>query len=174
MITPFTIFHLGPAIILGYPIKSTIHWPTLIITSLIVDVEPLLVIIFGLTYPLHGYLHTFIAGVVLGSLLGILMWLFKDLNNLFKTLLLVTKDEYPLSSYVIAGITGWELHVLLDSPLYSDIRPLYPLTTNPLYNPSMNLLINKLCIYLTIIGITIYLIHLLTTSLRKVLNHKTS
>ncbi|MCD6537820.1 hypothetical protein J7L18_04335 [Candidatus Bathyarchaeota archaeon] len=56
-----------------------------------------------------------------------------------------------------AGVSGTILHVLLDAPLYSDIRPFYPITANPLYNPSISLLINGFCIFAGIVGIIIYI-----------------
>ena len=39
------------------------------------------------------------------------------------------------ASYIVAEMVGWGMHVLLDSPLYPDIRPLYPYLANPLYAP---------------------------------------
>ena len=41
--------------------------PTFILANVVLDIEPLLVLIMGLNYPLHGYLHTFIAAVVVAS-----------------------------------------------------------------------------------------------------------
>jgi len=39
-------------------------------------------------------------------------------------------------SFIVAGALGTGLHVLLDAPLYDDIKPLYPIATNPFYTPS--------------------------------------
>ena len=165
---PFTPLHLGPALILGYFLKSRIHWPTLIITSVIVDLEPLAVILLDLSnYPIHGYLHTLASAILLGSLVSLVMWLLRNhFSNLFKVLALTTARNYSLSSYVVAGFSGWALHTLLDSPLYSDIRPLYPLDTNPLYNPGLSEAIISSCFYLTLAGFIIYLRHLYRTQLR--------
>lgn len=158
---PFTPLHLGPALILGYFLKSRIHWPTLIVTSVVVDLEPLLVILLDLSnYPIHGYLHTFASAVFLGSLASLIMWLLRNhLNNLLKRLALMTETNYSLSSYVTAGIGGWVFHVLLDSPLYSDIKPLYPLSVNPFYSPGLIEVIASLCFYSTLLGFFIYLRH---------------
>ncbi|MGC8974863.1 MAG: hypothetical protein ACP5KB_01535 [Thermoprotei archaeon] len=95
------------------------------------------------------------------------MWLLRNyLSNLFKALALTTKTSYSLGSYVVAGFSGWTLHVLLDSPLYSDIRPLYPLNMNPLYYPSLSETVVSLCFYLTFAGVIIYLVHLCKTRSR--------
>ena len=81
------------------------------------------------------------------------------LSNLWGKLLLIS-GHYRLRSYVIAGISGSLIHVLLDSLLYSDIRPFYPLSTNPLYIPEylteVTTLVYGLCIRMLIIGVTYY------------------
>lgn len=55
---PFTPFHLGPALCLGSPLREYIHAPTLILANVVLDIEPLIMLITGLSYPLYGYLHT--------------------------------------------------------------------------------------------------------------------
>ncbi len=162
---PFTLLHLGPALILGYLLRFRVHWPTLIIASVIIDLEPLVVILLNLSdYPHHGYLHTFASAIFLGSLVGVVMWLIRDyFSKLFNLLALTESVSYSISDYVVAGFSGWFLHVLLDSPLYPDIRPFYPLGVNPLYYPDMSEEIIKLSMYLTLVGVIIYLRHFYKT-----------
>jgi len=40
-------------------------------------------------------------------------------------------------SIVLASVFGIYFHILLDSPLYSDIRPFYPMEFNPLLGHGM-------------------------------------
>jgi len=135
---PFTPFHLGPGLGLGLPLRKHIHAPTFILASIIIDVEPFLVISLKPEYPLHGHLHTFLAALIVGLILGCVMYLLEeDLRALYRKLLLEGEKDLDLRRFIIAGILGIELHVLLDSPLYEDIKPLYPLTINPLYNPKL-------------------------------------
>ena len=166
---PFTPLHLGPALTIGYIVRKRIHWPTFILANIIVDIEPLLVFALGTSnYPLHGYLHTFISSLIVGSFLGYVMYRTdKILRPSFERLALVNGEIGSLGDYIIAGVTGWAIHVILDSPLYSDIRPLYPLQYNPLYNPSLQRMLYGLCSVLLIIGIMVYLIHLYKTSLKR-------
>ncbi|MCX8170580.1 MAG: hypothetical protein N3E47_01215 [Candidatus Bathyarchaeota archaeon] len=56
---PFTLFHLGPALGLGLPLRRRLHVPTLVLANVIVDLEPFFVLFLGLDYPLHGYFHIF-------------------------------------------------------------------------------------------------------------------
>jgi len=95
--------------------------------SVVVDLEPGVVMALGLNARLHGPLHTFTAALLLGwaaGLAGSLAW---------QGLGLPCPAASPAHA-AVGGIIGWLGHVLLDSMLYSDITPLQPLTReNPLY-----------------------------------------
>jgi hypothetical protein len=154
---PFTPFHLGPALGFGLPLRKYVHVPTFLLANVVVDVEPFLVIIFGLKYPLHGYLHTFLLASFLGLALGFVMFLLeKFLHTLFKIFLLEGDQMLSLRSFLAPGVLGTLFHVLLDAPLYSDIQPFYPLTINPLYNPSLTSGVYSFCVWIGILGIVLY------------------
>jgi len=156
---PFTPFHLGVGLGLGLPLRKHLHAPTFILANVIVDVEPLLVFLFGLRYPLHGYLHTFLLALPMGLALGCVMHLLERfLHPLYKMLLLEADDNLSLRTFIIAGVSGTGLHILLDAPLYDDIKPLYPIAANPFYNSSITPEIYSLCVWIGAFGITYYLI----------------
>ncbi|ABL78936.1 hypothetical protein [Thermofilum pendens] len=155
---PFTPFHLGPALAVGLPLRERIHAPTFILASIAVDVEPLVVLVLGLDYPLHGYLHTFAGAALLGLCLGLLMHATeKVLGNAWKRALLEGSRSVGFEGFAVAGILGCTVHVLLDSPLYPDIRPLYPYAANPLYDPSLTPAVYLLCSVLLLGGLAYYL-----------------
>ncbi len=155
---PFTPFHFGPALGFGLPLRKYLHVPTFMLANVVVDVEPFLVLVLGLrSYPLHGYLHTFLSASFLGLVLGGVMFLLEGtFHPLFRTLLLEKDEPLGLPSFMAAGVLGIMLHVLLDSPLYSDIRPFYPLTVNPLYNPDLTPEAYSFCVLMGILGIIFY------------------
>ena len=172
---PFTPFHLGPALTIGLPLRRFIHAPTYIVANVIVDVEPFLVMVLGLNYHLHGYLHTFIGAFAVGLVLAYVMYLIdRFVRRLWSKLLLISKGSYSLKEYVIAGVSGTLMHVLLDSPLYTDIRPLYPLTLNPLYDPTslaqVSIFIYDLCTVMVFAGLIYYYYLLVRASFRKALS----
>jgi hypothetical protein len=70
---PFTPFHLGPALLLGLLLLRFIDFPTFLIANVIVDVEPLLVLVFGLDYPLHGFFHSFLGGAIVALVLTLVI-----------------------------------------------------------------------------------------------------
>ncbi len=154
---PFTPFHLGPALGLGLPFRKYVHAPTFIVANVIVDVEPFLVLFLGLRYPLHGYLHTFLLAFFVGLALGYVMFLLERvLHPLYKMFLLKADDDLKPRSFMVAGVLGTMFHVLLDSPLYTDIRPFYPITANPLLNPTLTQEVYSLCVWMGIFGIVYY------------------
>ena len=78
-----------------------------------------LLLIFG-----QFFLFAFVIGLVLGYSM---FFLEKYLYRLYGILQLETNSDRGLKSFVVAGVLGTMLHVLLDAPLYGDIRPLYPI-----------------------------------------------
>jgi len=157
---PFTPFHFGPALGFGFLFRRYMHLPSFIVGNVVVDFEPFLVIVLGLMgkYPLHGYLHTFILAFPLGIALGYIMFLLEGFfQPIYKALLFKSERTSRLKPFIIAGVSGIMLHVALDSPLYDDIRPFYPLTVNPLYNPSLSLYVYSFCVWMGLIGIAFYL-----------------
>ncbi|MFW6117095.1 MAG: hydrolase [Thermoproteota archaeon] len=155
---PFTPFHLVPGVGLGLPLRRYLHAPTLLLASIVVDVEPLMVLLLGLRYPLHGYLHTFLLALPTGLILGYVMFRLEPfLQPFYKLFRLENGKSLSLKSFLAAGGLGTGVHVLLDTPLYSDIRPFFPFTANPLYNPALTLEIYILCIGMAAFGIRYYL-----------------
>ena len=136
MVLPFTPFHLGPGLLFGLLLFSYLDLPTFLVASVIIDVEPLLVLSLSLSYPLHGYLHTFMGGTIVAFLLAFAM---SRVRGVLAPLVSLFKFEQRTSfkGIVLASLFGICFHILLDSPLYSDIRPFYPLESNPLQNLDM-------------------------------------
>lgn len=166
---PFTPYHLGPAFAFGLPLRNTIHVPTFIIANVILDVEPFLVLVLGLDYPLHGYLHTFIISFFIGLVLGYAMFLLEGfLCPLNKALLLDSSKVLDFRSFLLAGVSGTFLHVLIDSPLYTDIRPFYPLITNPMFCPSLTSDIYNISFWMGILGLMYYVVLMIKSAYGRV------
>jgi len=158
---PFTPFHLGPGLLFGLLLLSCVDLPTFLLASVIVDVEPFLVLYFNLQYPLYGLLHTFLGGALLALLLAALM---SRLRNTFSHLMSFfrIKQKPSFKSILLASLFGVYFHIFLDSFLYQDIRPFYPFELNPLLiqNMFIGFEIYGLCILSFISGLAIYVIKL--------------
>lgn len=57
---PLTPFRLGLGLFLGLLLINYIDFPTFLVASIMVDVEPIMVLIFDLDYPLHDFFRSFL------------------------------------------------------------------------------------------------------------------
>ena len=155
---PFTPFHLGPALAIGLPLRRYLHTPTFILGYVIIDIEGIMVLVFGLNYPLHSYCHTFVSAVIVGSLLGFIMFkLEKPIQPLYRKLQLETGSALKLKSFLSAVVLGAVLHVLFTTVLYGEMMTFFPLTANPLLDvPISSSGVYLLCIGLGVLGVAFY------------------
>ncbi len=129
---PFTPFHFGAHAVVALPLQKKLDVPVFILANVIIDIEPLLVIVFNLNYPLHGYAHTFIGSFFVGALWGIMAYALR--NPLGKLMNFLKLPYSPsLKTSILSGVAGCWLHVLFDSLVIKDIKPFFPLAVNPLY-----------------------------------------
>jgi membrane-bound metal-dependent hydrolase YbcI (DUF457 family) len=156
---PFTPYHLGPALFLGLLFLSFIDFPTFLIASVIVDMEPFLVLFFNLNYPLHGFFHSLLGGTLVAVPLAIVMQKTRDnLSPLMPYFRLEQKVSFR--SILLASLSGIYIHILLDSRIYTDIQPFYPFTYNPLLTTGILAGIDSyvICIWSFFGAIIIYII----------------
>ena len=128
---PFTPFHLGPAVLIGFILLRYLDLPTLILASVLVDLEPLAVLMFGLPGPLHGFFHSFLGAS--GAVLRL-----RDFLEPVYVFLRLEGDRRPRRLLVAALLGTWS-HVVLDAPLYGRMRPFYPFGGNPLFGVDLYL-----------------------------------
>jgi hypothetical protein len=165
---PFTPFHFGPGLFFGIPLRKYIHAPTFILANVLLDIEPLIVLITGINYPLHGYLHTLAAAIGVGAFFGMVMFVLeRSMRPVYLKLLLEPDTKFSKLQFVTAGVSGTLLHVLLDSPLYSDIKPFFPHIANPLFGATFSIDIYLLSFWLGIFGIAFYIVLLIVSAYKK-------
>ncbi|MCS7120892.1 MAG: hypothetical protein RMJ07_01540 [Nitrososphaerota archaeon] len=75
---PFTTYHLGLAFLIGYFLRRRLNWFALILSSVIIVLEPLIVMVMGLDYPVHRLLHTFLGSILVGALVGFVVYSFRE------------------------------------------------------------------------------------------------
>ena len=162
---PLTPFHLGPVLFLGLVFFSFLDFPTFLLANVIVDVEPLLVFLLDLDYPLHGFFHSFLGGTLVALLLAFVMMkirgAFSGWLRFFKL-----EQEYSLKSILAASLSGVYIHILLDSRMHIDIKPFYPLDMNPFLSRGtlVGFEVHTVCIWMAILGIIVYGIKLFLTA----------
>jgi hypothetical protein len=172
---PFTALHLGPALVVGLPFRKWMHLPTFLLANVVLDIEPLIVLLFGLNYPVHGYLHTFLSATIIGFLLGFAMFnLEQPMRGIYLKTQLETKKVLPLRAFLIAGIGGTALHVLFDALIYVEMNPFSPLVGNPFLSFHLSSLsVYLLCFWLCIFGVACYFLLIAYSKLKRKVTLKT-
>jgi len=158
---PFTPFHSGPALFFGLLLFGFLDFPTFLIANVIVDLEPFLVILLGLDYPLHGFFHSLVGGTIAAVILAFVMFKSSEVTgkvmNLFRL-----EQKVSWKSIMAGSLLGVYAHILLDTPLYPDIRPFYPLDLNPYFFSDISIAISiyMFCIFSFLAGTTAYIVKL--------------
>jgi membrane-bound metal-dependent hydrolase YbcI (DUF457 family) len=163
---PFTPYHLGPSSWIGLLLFKIFDFPTLLIASVIVDVEPFCVFFFNVTWPLHGILHSFLGGSIVAILISIILYLLRSkVKKIMAFFRLVQHSSFK--KILWTSFFGVYFHILLDLPLYGDIKPFYPIESNPFYGLFSSQQIYLFCSLSFLIGILFYLIRLLVIKRQK-------
>jgi len=154
---PFTPFHLGPALFFGLLLFRYFDFPTFLVANVIVDLEPFLVLVLGLRYPFLGFFHSFLGGTVAAVALALVSLRIRGPAQRVMVSLGLEQRTTKLSAFS-ASLGGVYLHILLDSLLYSDIRPFYPLEINPFFEGSTppTALVYQMCVVFFALGLGLY------------------
>jgi len=156
---PFTPFHWGPSSWVGILLFKILDFPTFLIASVIVDIEPFFIFFFNFSYPLHGFFHSFLGGSILAILTAVLMYFLK--NNIKKLMTpFRLEQDSSFKKISLTSFLGVYFHILLDSFLYTDIKPFYPFETNPFLNLFSFQQIYLFCGLSFLVGLLFYLIRL--------------
>lgn len=157
---PFTPFHLGPHALVGLPLGKRIDLPVFILANIFIDLEPLLVMIYALPYPVHGVMHSLLLSLLILIPLSLACY---PLRGLFAALMSGLRLPYATSckKMVISGVLGGWLHIITDAPMYADIRPFYPSEANPLYRLITSDQMYRLCSWALLPAAAFYLLILL-------------
>ena len=133
-LVPFTPFHLGPALLFGLALSVAFDLPTLLVASVIPDVEPFYVMYFHVSdYPLHGFFHSYIGSSILAVLVALVIYPLKNqLNKIMVNFRISQKSSFK--KILFTSFVGVYFHVFLDSFLYEEMSPFYPLQGNPFIN----------------------------------------
>ena len=157
---PFTPYHFGPALLIGVLLFPFIDFTTIVVASVILDLEPLAVIFLNLPGPLHAFFHTYLGATIVAIALSVCIYPFRKYLNEFVSLFGL-KQESSFRHILPAGFIGTYSHVLLDSFLYVEINPFFPLLGNPFVGFLAFGFVYNLCLALGIIGFFVYLLRIL-------------
>lgn len=156
---PFTPFHLGPALLFDLTFFSTLNLLTLLIASVIPDIEPFCILLFDLSAPSHGFFHSYVGSSILAVSVAVIVYLLR--NVLTKIMLKFQVSQKPsFKKILFTSFAGAYSHVFLDSLLYRQMNPLYPLQGNAFFGliPDIaDMAVYGFCSVSFILGIILYL-----------------
>ena len=156
---PFTPFHLGPALLFGLALSSIFDLLTLLIASVIPDVEPFCILLFNLSEHSHGFFHSYVGSSILAVLVAIVVYLLRDVLT-GVMLKFQVSQESSFKKILFTSFVGVYSHVFLDSLLYDRMKPLYPFQGNPFVSLIPNIAYEAVygfCSISFILGIILYL-----------------
>ena len=107
---PLTPLHLAA----GLPLRKYVSIPAFILTNVLIDLEPGLIMFFGMDsigYPLHQGMHTF-GGATLACV---------------ATLLISAFWKGKAAPRVYGAVLGGYSHILLDALVHTDVEPFAPI-----------------------------------------------
>jgi hypothetical protein len=162
---PFTPYHFGPGLLLGLVLFPFIDIPTMIVASVILDFEPLAVIFLNLPSPLHGFFHTYLGATIVAIILSLTIWPMRgSLNKIVSIFGL--HQESSFRHILPASLIGVYSHVFLDSFIYSEMNPFFPLIGNPFIGILMVSDVYNCCIYFGLLGLGVYIFRILYIYIR--------
>jgi hypothetical protein len=157
---PFTPYHFGPVLLIGVLLFPFVDIATIMVASVILDLEPLAVILFDLPGPPHAFFHTYLGASIAAILLSVVIYPFrKYLNEIVSFFGL--EQESSLRHIIPASFIGTYSHVLLDSFLYAEMNPFYPFLGNPFVGILGFGFVYNFCLVLGVIGFFVYLLRIL-------------
>ncbi len=164
---PFTPFHLGPSSWIGLLLFKIFDFPTLLIASVIVDIEPFCVFVFNAPWLLHGFLHSFLGGSIVAILTAIILYYL--LGEPIKKVMAILKlgQDSSFKKILWTSFSGVYFHLLLDSFLYKEMNPFYPLEGNPFLGLFTSQQIYLFCSLSFLVGASLYLIRLVLVKREK-------
>jgi len=141
---PFTPFHFGPSALVSLPLQKYIDVPVFVLANVVIDFEPLVVIVFDLEYRGHEHFHNFLVGALVGILWGVIAYFGR---GILKRIMRMLRLPYTTNfrKMLISAVLGVWFHVIVDSIGYRDVKPFYPLDFNPMIGIMSRSMVYLIC-----------------------------
>lgn len=130
---PFTPFHFGPGALVNVIAPARVSFLGFCAANIVIDLESLYFLLAGQMH-VHRFLHTYVGATLVTGLVLVMFVALKKaasrwrLPNTFEWQKLV-----PLPVLIGAALGSYS-HIVLDSIMHQDIRPLWPFSpSNGLY-----------------------------------------
>jgi len=153
---PFTPFHWGPVLVIGYFAYRYLNLPTLLVAAVAVDFRATLVFFGLLDGAIHGIFHTFIGATIIGLAITLVFRLFRVQISTLTQKLGLPEQEYTWRSIFAAAMVGTYSHIVLDAMIYDYLMPFHPYEANPFYGLLTSFDVYLFCTLTGIIGVLLF------------------
>ncbi|MGY5864614.1 MAG: hypothetical protein RTV41_08410 [Candidatus Thorarchaeota archaeon] len=159
---PFTPYHFGPAFLLGILLFPFVDLATIMMAGVIIDLEPIAVLFLNLPYPVHGFFHTYLGASIAALALSAVVYPFRThLNKLVSLFGLHQNSSFQ--HIIAAGFVGTYSHVFLDSLLYTEMNPFFPIMGNPFLGLFLIEAVYTFCVIVGLVGFGVYVLRVIFT-----------
>lgn len=105
---------------------------------------------------LHGFFHSYLGASIIGVLVALIVYALRSvLHEILVAFRLPQKSSFK--KILLTSLFGVYFHIFLDSFLYTDIRPFYPLEIKPLYGAIQSRTIYLFCVVSFLLGFLLYI-----------------
>ncbi len=126
---PFTPFHCGPVLLIGLYFFEFLDLPSLLVASVVPDMEGLYIVVLRPHMTHHGPIHTYIVASIMGIIVAVAMYSLERLTG--KAIERIGLQVSHKTKTLYSSLIGAYSHIFLDSFLYPEMNPLYPFLGNP-------------------------------------------
>jgi membrane-bound metal-dependent hydrolase YbcI (DUF457 family) len=152
---PFTPFHVGPALLISGLLGKRINVVAIVLGSTLIDTRAAYCLFTG-CLPLHGPWHTYLGATIFALLISAGIYSLREvLHKITDAIGLV--QEYSIPVIISSSLIGTFSHVFLDSFLYKDIVPFWPVKSNPLFGLVEGVTVYNVCTVSFLLAGGIYL-----------------
>jgi membrane-bound metal-dependent hydrolase YbcI (DUF457 family) len=128
--------------------------PILIVSSVIIDIEPLLLNLQ------HGFFHSYLGATIVGLLVAVAAVPLKKPLEWISTHLVLLPQIVTLKNAIFTSLFGVWLHVFLDSFLYPEMKPFLPFDANPFLGLVSSAVIYEIAILSFVPAFAFYLLRI--------------
>lgn len=154
---PVTPFHFGVGLLGKGALPTRLSFTAFVLSQIVIDLESGYYLFVARQWPVHRAAHTFGAGLVLGLLIGGLVWWAGSLLGR-RGVAVPWPTEVALLPCLVGGAFGGLTHALLDSVMHQDMRPFLPWTTeNPLLGVLSLPALHLFCVGAGMLGLVLLL-----------------
>lgn len=151
---PFTPLHMGPGILVKAVLQGSFSLMVFGWAQILMDIQPLLVMLTGEGH-LHGFTHTYIGATLIAPVAALSGKYLGD----FGLRILQLPQHIPIRwpAAWLAAFIGTYSHIVLDSIMHADIRPLAPFSeSNSLFRLISLGDLHLFCVIAAIVGAALY------------------